>query len=397
MIPRHQPGYGFMDLGAFTAKGGEASITSVEAALASATGVPHAVLFPSMRAGLKCALELFAAREGNARTVVVPAYVCGVVHEAIHRAGWIPEFVDAPENSFLMDLTGVPVGEKVVVLSELFGHALAWPSGVPPGRRIYDWAMCVPHASHGERLQGEDIGFFSFGLGKPLFVGWGGGAVTHSAEIAGQLRLLRDALQRPTSSGYFDRTPFLLAQWAAFRPWVYGTLRRWVDRRARAAARNLNERLFSVPLGWDQPPSGGEPWQRPCSRIELFCAERVLDRAHKDHVARKRQEAIYRDQLEGLGPHLPPPGAAALSHFTLRVPAEWREELRKGLKRDGIDAGTLFGFPSHLSERHFPWALARSREVLNLPLGMALKDAQVVCIAQALTRHWHILVRTEAC
>src|SRR5262249_25458291 len=96
-------------------------------------------------------------------------------------------------------------------------------------------------------------------------------------------------------------------------------------------------------------------------------------------------EAHYRRLLRGFPKvTLPPPSSGALSHFTIRVPASEREFARERLWKQGIDTGTLFGFPSYCDSSLFPNASRASQELINLPMDPGLTMKHLNSIARTL-------------
>jgi dTDP-4-amino-4,6-dideoxygalactose transaminase len=71
-----------------------------------------------------------------------------------------------------------------------------------------------------------------------------------------------------------------------------------------------------------------------------------------------------------------------MSHYTIRVPADYRGPMRQALLRSEIDTGTLFHLPSYLSPTEFPNAGKISEEVINLPLDAHLSEADVDYISE---------------
>jgi dTDP-4-amino-4,6-dideoxygalactose transaminase len=95
----------------------------------------------------------------------------------------------------------------------------------------------------------------------------------------------------------------------------------------------------------------------------------------------------YRDNLGGVaGICLPPFSDNALSHFTVRVSAHRRSEIRRILWQAGVDVGTYYAFPPFLSRHEYPNAHRLSAEVLNLPLGPGFDDHVIDRVSEVLKR-----------
>lgn len=155
----------------------------------------------SARSGIVIALKALGVRPGDA--VLVQAYTCVVVVNAIRAVGAEPIFVDCT-NQFSMDSSDarrkVTPKTRVLIIQHTFGIpadldallALAQECNL---KTIEDCAQTF-WSTYQEKKLGTfgDIAVFSFGSDKPLSCGRGGVVVTREKEISAKLRRLHEAL-----------------------------------------------------------------------------------------------------------------------------------------------------------------------------------------------------------
>lgn len=383
MIPRHRPPFGLLT--AILAAGRRsASVAEVERLYADVAEVPHAVLLPSGRAGIYWALR--TAVPGT--SVVVPAYTCDTVHEAVFRTGAPLRFIDTAADGFLMDPGAADEAlsrPHCLVLCELYGLAYDLKRfGANPATtrlRVIDSAPSVVFNKLFQRIEAHDFAIVSFGTGKSMYAGWGAVGLTRNRPLADAVRASRDSgLRGGGRRLVLHRTLAILARTAAYTRPFYAPLRRL--REGEPAENPPAYGRRQGPADWTGDRSQSPEWYLPSTRIDRSLAVSNADRrewfwGHRLDLARR-----YHQRLTGLpGVINPPESGFPFSHYSVRVPPEIRPELRRTLWRQGIDASSLFAFPWYLSRAEFPRAYARSREVINLPLSSDLdsEDVDFVC------------------
>lgn len=209
---------------------------------ANAAGLLHRDLrlFGSGTAALAAALR-WAARVRPGRTeVVLPAYGCPALVSAVLHGGWSPRLVDlAPESAFpeQAELVQATTEDTLACVHVNF---LGLPPPLPDvhqaglsagALQIYDSCQAWPHRGC---PSWADVTVVSFGRGKPITVGGGGGMMPNERHsntfplappaVAGStLRFqLRAALYRlavrPRVFWWVDRLPGLEVGVTRFRP-----------------------------------------------------------------------------------------------------------------------------------------------------------------------------------
>jgi len=146
-------------------------------------GTGTALFFPSGRAALRAALGILKSSRG--KDVLVPAFCCEAVGEAIHQAGMRPLLIDSGTTVGSIDgstcLEAIRGGDVcAVIIPHLFGLPLDLRPFLECARQrgvvvIEDCAHCL-----GGRIGNAQVGtlgdlsFFSFSYDKPISLGGGG-------------------------------------------------------------------------------------------------------------------------------------------------------------------------------------------------------------------------------
>jgi dTDP-4-amino-4,6-dideoxygalactose transaminase len=393
MIPRHEPSFTVGEvLNALLFTRGPNDVGDIEGLYARTLGMPHAILLPSARAGISWALRSTVA---PGEPVVAPAFTCRVVHEAVLRAGCEPRILDLAQTGFLLDDGDLrSTSASGVILCEMYGHTYDLARiDAGPKIRIVDMAMSVPDAALLSRLAANDFGVISFGLGKCAYSGWGAMGFTRNEALAEAVRALRDANVVPSSGTLTaQRALETLTRTVLHERSIYGLARSMVERWAGLAAsvRRRQQPAGSesaLPWAWRDRTSLPAEWRLPTCGLDRALDRRNLERSSEFCDRRRAQVRRYHQALRGTpGLTLPPPSDDVLSHYTVRVKAGIRSELRARLWKLGIDTGTFFGFPHYLDAARFPRAVHAAEEVLNLPVGPRLTLADVDAIAASLSR-----------
>jgi dTDP-4-amino-4,6-dideoxygalactose transaminase len=175
-------------------------VTELEAALARALDVPHAITCASGSDALL--LALMALDVGPADEVILPSYTFFATASAVTRLGAVPIFADIDPATYLIDPTDVARKlsrrTKAIVPVHLFGRTADMDALVPVARAagvpiVEDAAQSILSTRHGRCSGGlGDIGCFSFYPTKNLGgAGDGGFLTTTRDDLATRLRLLR--------------------------------------------------------------------------------------------------------------------------------------------------------------------------------------------------------------
>lgn len=174
---------------------------SVERWLEHYFPVKHAALFDSGRSALFFALRSLGVGEGD--EVLVQAYTCVVVVNAIRWTGATPVYVDVCVD-FTMNPddfeTKITAQTKALIIQHTFGIPAQMEKLLSIARRhnlkvIEDAAQAL-----GSKVQGQkvgtfgDLGILSFGSDKTVSCVRGGGVVTNNDTFARRLRAYQNQL-----------------------------------------------------------------------------------------------------------------------------------------------------------------------------------------------------------
>jgi dTDP-4-amino-4,6-dideoxygalactose transaminase len=402
MIPRFKPYLDQAEFGAMFARGGD--VRAFEEAFARAFDAPEAVAFSYGRSA--CWALLKALGINNAE-IVLPAYTCVVVAHAIVLSGNTCRFVDATLDDYNMDLDQLEAAisdrTAAIVPTHLFGHpvdldrfdAIVKNAERKYGRRIFVLQDCAH--SFGARWRGRlvsgagDAALFGLGISKLMTSIFGGMITTADRELAGRLRVWRDAHFAPAGvMKALLRRLYLLAVYPAFSEACFGAVR-WLqdetpllDRLAKAY--HLDDQIRFPPDAYD-------------AMLDVEARVGLVQLAKYPEIVRRRVACAqyYDHALRGIpGWTLPPiVEGATYSHYVVRVPD--RGAAIAAFRRQGIQLGEIIEYSvPHMSAygpadpAEFPNSWLASRHLINLPIHADLDErrlARVVACARDFIRH----------
>ncbi|MFA6426841.1 MAG: aminotransferase class I/II-fold pyridoxal phosphate-dependent enzyme [Candidatus Magasanikbacteria bacterium] len=183
--------------------------------------VPYAVTFDSGRTALQKSLEALEIEKGD--EVLVQAYTCMVVSNAIHFAMGTPVYVDILHD-YTMDpedlKNKITSKSKVLIIQHTFGQAAHVDKLVAiaqeHGLKIIEDCAHSLGATYKGKLTGTfgDIGMFSFGSDKVISCIRGGATITSDSSLGEKLQKLSDGLpltRRLKVIQYLITIPFFAA------------------------------------------------------------------------------------------------------------------------------------------------------------------------------------------
>lgn len=362
-------------------------LAAYEAALQDRLKVSDVVLTWMGRTALHAIGRAIGLGPGD--EVVLSAYSCVVVTRAIRILGARPVFVDIDPASFntpVQDvLDAIGPATRLVVLQHTYGH----PMPVEPILSVCRprGIVVVEDACHafGATVDGRpagtvgDAGFFSTQWNKPFSTGLGGFAAFRNPDLAGRTRDVMRSASAPPASLVLQTRFQLLAHAALVTPRTHGL--------AQEVYRLLYSHGIIPGSGTPEeaagatfrqvPPEYFQAMSRPQAEAGLFETTRF-----DEGIARRRAAMrVYGDGLRAAGLTPPVEEAGTLySRYPLRV-LNKTDLVRKAVAA-GVPLGAWFETPLHPIplERHadfgmdvarFPNALDATREVVNLPIGIA--------------------------
>jgi len=170
-----------------------------ESAVAARVGSRYGIAFAYGRSGM---IATFKALGLTQTEIVMPAYTCSAVAEAVLVSGNRPVFVDIGLADYNMDVSAIKDALTLQTRAIVATHMYGYPVDVERIRAvagddriviIEDAALLGPINSGpgGAGLRG-DIAIFSFGPCKHLYTVRGGVMVTNSTELYEKIKAYRD-------------------------------------------------------------------------------------------------------------------------------------------------------------------------------------------------------------
>lgn len=212
---------------------GDASVR-VEEKIKKFFRVHDAVVFDSGRSALQFSLQALGVKEGD--EVLVQAYTCVVVINAIQWAGATPVFVDIGDdlNINLRDLEKkITPRSKVILIQHTFGNPAALEAILDLAQKhslntIEDCAHALGASYKNKKLgTWADVGMLSFGSDKIISCVRGGAAITSNPQIAEKLK----NIQANLPPGSIMKTLQHLVQYPLFsfaKPLYHFGIGKWV-------------------------------------------------------------------------------------------------------------------------------------------------------------------------
>ena len=395
MIPRHRPPFGIARLLRELLRLRPTRLEELEAGYADLLKCRFAVWLPSARSGICRAIEFGLSDDA---TVFCPAFTCHVVHDAVKRSRRRIQHVDSCSDGLLMDdaVLSRPChsSQHGIVLSEVFGHRYSSDGQelVESARlRIFDMAMAIPHAKDIRRLQEDDVALLSFGLGKSLYAGWGGMALTNSRSMAEWLKECRDRdADEPSFRSACRNNVAIFARTIAHTALLYRHARK-VAERSKVPVQKVTDHATPTVSDNTDAALPREWTQRPTS-LHLNLVRHNLEQSAFYQERRQKLAECYRTRFQSsirtdrLNLKLAPESTEALSHYCIQIAGTHRESLRQWLWNHGVDSATLFDLRSRDGACNevicCPNARRLSEEVVGLPLSVDLRIPDVERIAE---------------
>ncbi|HEX7300478.1 MAG TPA: aminotransferase class I/II-fold pyridoxal phosphate-dependent enzyme [Solirubrobacteraceae bacterium] len=369
-------------------------------AMGDLIGVPpdHVTLFWKGRVALYAILRALGIGRGD--EVVVPAFTCVAVPNAVLYTGATPVYVDIDEATYTIDPAAVQDAlsprTRAVLAQNTFG--LSSDLDALTAAAAAHGVMVIDDCTHGlgGTYRGRPNGaaanaaFYSTQWSKPISTGLGGIAVTTHPAVARELAELETAAREP---GIGDRALLAALLFARERIATPRTLRA-----GRAVYRTVS-RIGVVPgsssgdeLAGTEMPDGF------VTRMSTFQARLAARRLGTLGAKVDRRRAVAERYSRWLAAHgaTPPHEPEATVHAFLRYPIRVRDRdafLAEGARR-GLLLGDWFHSPLYpiggdLARWGYRWgehpvAERVAREIANLPTDVAPDGRQAQAVEDLL-------------
>jgi perosamine synthetase len=345
---------------------------------------------------------------GPGDEVILPAFTCVAVPNAILYTGARPVWVDIDPRTYCLDSAAVEAvitaRTKAVLAQNTFGLSADLDAIMAIARRGH--LTVIDDCTHGlgGRYRGKPNGataplsFFSTQWSKPMSTGLGGFAVDRVGAAADRLRALEMSAAEPSA-----------VRVAALRTLLYGRERAGGGRlfRSGRAMYRAFGRLGVVPGSSSQDELEGTAMPNGfLARLSESQARLGSDRIGRLPIEIERRRRIahrYSDWLvaEGRTAAAEPTEAEhAFLRYPLRVAD--RPRLIAAAERAGVDLGDWFVSPIHPATDHLerwgyvagtaPNAERACREIVNLPTDPTLGDGNVDRVLSFLAEQADLIV-----
>jgi len=393
MLPFYRPYFDHSELLAALRPGGGSR--EFESALAARVGAKYGVAFAYGRTGLIAVLRALGISQAE---VILPAYTCLVMAQAVVASGNRPVFVDIDLADYNMDIsllrTALTSQTRAVVATHLYGY----PTDVDAIRATIgdDHTIVIEDCAQGlltpfpgtTGLRG-DIGLFSFGPNKQLSTIQGGVIVTDSSDLYAKILAYREGeTQQAAIKVWARRWARLIGSYLVFNKPTYGLLQRagiigWGSRESDG----VNPSASEMPSDYATAYMG---FQGRVGLAQLRKLDTVLTK-------RRALADVYDRELQGLSGLVPAPvvGGATYAQYTVRV--SQRDEIDFPLRMlahgVAVDQAYDYALPylrpyRSYARGEYPCAEQVAREVVNLPIypDLSAADARYVagCTRRAL-------------
>ena len=335
-------------------------------------GSEHVVLTKSGRQALYLALKSLGVTTGE--EVIVPAFVCSVVPEAVVRAGGTPVFCDVERGGVNMDIRDIErlitPRTKAVIFAYIFGlpSNAAAITELCRKRNLILIEDCAQ--AFGASFQGQilgtfgDFSVFSFGISKPLGA-IGGGALycrdeEHFKKVDEETSLLKD--KTTPINPYIE----LIASSFIFSKYIYPLLVPFIEHHAIERREQNNTGEFSLRM----------------RDIEASIASVKFSQTLKDMPFRRRNAECYEKYLSDLFefPAVVKTSSPAYLFFPVFGEIEMYERLKNlGLPVRRVEFGNLDSDPAF---SNYTFSNTNEKELQKkyflLPLHFSLQTTQKI-------------------
>lgn len=383
MIPYYRPYYNHLELLAALRPG--PARHKFESAIAARAGVRYGVTFAYGRAGFVAALKALGLTEAE---IILPAYTCLVMAHAVMASGNYPAFADINLTDYNMDIGALKRALTPQTRAVIATHMYGYPTDVDAIRAavgderiiiVEDCALGLHILSSESNGLRGDLGFFSFGAGKPISTYEGGGLVTHSSDLYKKIKAYRDREMNQSSfKAQARRWARFLVSYVMFRERTYGLLH-------QPKSIHKIRRKFNLPPNYlpNDIAMALPDFQARVGLVQLPKLDIIL-------AKRRALARLYDQELQDCpGIHLPSLiDNASFTHYTVRVPKRDESGFEQRMLNRGvaIDRAYDYALPylkpyRPFAQGEYPRAAQAAREAVNLPCYPHLQEAQARYIA----------------
>lgn len=371
---------------------GDATRSDFEAAVAAQAGTRYGLAFAHARSGIVALLKASKATDAE---VILPAYTCPAVVQAIVASGNRPVFVDIDLADYNMNLEALKNSLTSHTRAVIATHTFGYPTNVDTIREmvngsgvivIEDSAAGFSTFSPGTTTVRGNVGLYSFGHGKHLSTVGGGVLVTNSPELYEKLKAYRDEnMNRLPTKVWAKRWMRLLISYLMmFSGSTYGALLR-VKNRFIEEYPDLNELPHTI-IG-DYATAYAD-FQARMGMIQLNKLDAII-------AKRRALAKLYDSKLQNIPNLTPAPIVDGATYLLYSMRVKQRDKIdfrRQMLDRGiGVEKSYSFALPSvkwyrTYARGTYPHAEQVAKEVVNLPIYPRLSREQAEYVAMSVRK-----------
>ncbi len=356
-----------------------------------------AVSFDSGRSALLAVLT--ALDIGKDDEVIVSAYTCNVVPNAVLYRGAVPKYADIDEATYNIDPASVEKlitsKTKAIIVQHTFGvpadiHALFAVARKYNLKVIEDCAHALSVKYHGKFLGSfGDAAIFSFGRDKVISSVHGGMAVATDPSVLARIREVQEGLKVPSNASVLRNLmhPIFMKM---FLPWYrfgVGKVFLYFLKRVGLLSRVME------PCEKKAIRPAHHPLRMPNALAKL--ARYQLSKLEKFTAHRRLMTSVYQKEFASGGNIQLPRISSDSPCLMYTVLSDDAPALRKAAKREGVLLGSWWGSPvvpfdcdlKALGYRSglCPVAERVSARALNLPTGIRVSESDAIRISRIIT------------
>lgn len=339
----------------------------------------HCLTYVSARAGLYHILKAHGIKDKN---ILVSAYTCCVVTEAIVQSGNRPVFIDTAKNSFNSQMTKTLIKKQsnlgAVIITNLFGITDFSDPMWLKNRKfllILDDSLSPDHIS--KRPAGlYDYVIMSTNIRKPFTCLGGGVIFTDSQQYFNYLK--RFTLEYQFLPNRLKQFFLTLSFFLVFRPWFY-SLVLWLRRSTPWLQSFFNEAANDI---FAKRPEYFYPMSTFQKRLGLNQLKKFSQNMHQRRQIGNLYYKVLKLHFSFVKQYWRPDTPYSHIPFLSRK----RDQLIKYLAKQGIDTERYFDYvipnlPQYANNQNFHHAAKLARQIINLPISHYLKpnDLKIIC------------------
>lgn len=394
MIPKYKPYFNLEEIKALFDFSSDV-IEKFEEKFAKLVNSKYALSFPYGRSGLYALLKSKNIKNSE---IIIPAYTCVVVPNAIIASNNIPKFVDIRLADYNMNLDELEnyISERAraIIPTQMFGY----PINVKKIRNIIedhkrdDDLLIIEDACLA--LLAKDVGkysdvaFYSFNIGKHLVTFDGSIVTTNNEEIYERLKKFRQMnFRKESTATIIKKFIHLQSSYVLFNESVYGFVYTLWTHSNFLKKRTKNWSLEDTKMPKD--------FLEMYSNIQAKIGIAQLGKAKKIIEKRKENAKIYDKELKDVEGIVLPPiiRGATYSHYTIRV--KNRNDFERKMEKQGIQVGRTFDYSiPHIpvysnykySEDDSENSIIAANKIVNLPLYPSLGDCNIKNVSKLVSK-----------